>query len=206
MAELMKRIIDIKALPKMFPTHKHEPMFWESLGRAVATFGFLEETLGKAIFALTATKPYSEEEIQKAYESWLPKLQNALSGQLWNLVESYGKAVGEHPDSTKENLGELLDQLKEAAKIRNVICHGSWRAPTAEGASVPFFVSRHQECFETAIDIPFLLQLQEHVCELICAVINTITKMGWQFPGSQGPGAIIGEVDGSPNNLFNTVP
>ena len=82
MAELLRHIIDLGALPKMFPTHKHEPMFWESLGRAVATFGFLEETLGKAIFAFTATKPYSEEEIQKAYENWLLKLQNALSDQL----------------------------------------------------------------------------------------------------------------------------
>jgi hypothetical protein len=177
----------------MFPTHKHEPKFWESLGRAVATFGFLEEILAKAIFAFTATKPYSEEEIQKAYENWLSKLQNALSDQLWNLIESYGKAVREHPDATIENLDELLGQLKKAAKIRNVICHGSWRSPNPDGASVPFFVNRQQECFETAIDIPYLLQLQKHVLELICAVINTVTHMGLQFPGSQGPGAVIWE-------------
>ena len=189
MADRMRHITDLKALPKMFPTHKHEPVFWESLGRAVATFGFLEETLGKAIFAFTATKPYSEEEIQKAYEDWLPKLQNALSDQLGNLIESYGKAVREHPDSTTENLDELLDQLKKSAKIRNVICHGSWQSPNAEGA----FVNRQQERFETAIDIPFLLQLQKHVSELICAVIDTVTHMGWQFPGSQGPGTVIWE-------------
>lgn len=29
-------------LPKDFPTHRHEPVFWEVLGRTVATFGFLE--------------------------------------------------------------------------------------------------------------------------------------------------------------------
>ena len=193
MAERLRRIIDLEALPKMFPTHKHEPMFWESLGRAVATFGFLEETLGKAIFAFTATKPYSEEEIQKAYENWLPKLQDALSDQLWNLIESYGKAVREHPDATIENLDELLDQLKKAAKIRNVICHGFWRSPNAEGGSVPFFVTRQQERFETAIDISFLFQLQKHVSELICAVIDTVTHMGWQFPCSQGSGTVIWE-------------
>ena len=193
MAELLRHIIDLEALPKMFPTHKHEPVFWESLGRAVATFGFLEETLDKAIFAFTATKPYSEEEIQKAYENWLPKLQNALSDQLCSLIKSYGKAVREHPDATIENLDELLDQLKKAVKIRNVICHGSWRSPNAEGVSVPFFVNGQRECFDTAIDIPFLFQLQKHVSELICAVINTVTHMGWQFPGSQGSGTVIWE-------------
>lgn len=193
MAELNRHIIDLETLPGMFPTHTHEPMFWESLGRAVGTFGFLEETLGKAIFAFTATKPYTEEEIQSAYENWLPKLQSALSDQLLNLIESYGKAVREHPGATINNLNELLDQLKKAAKIRNVICHGSWRSPNAEGASVPFFVNRRQELFETAIDIPFLLQLQKHVSELICTVIDTVTHMGLQFPGSQGPGTVIWE-------------
>jgi hypothetical protein len=41
-------------LPPSFPTQAHAPAFWEALGRAVATFGFLEETLGKAIFAFTS--------------------------------------------------------------------------------------------------------------------------------------------------------
>ncbi len=184
-------IVDSKALPKMFPTQMHEPVFWESIGRTVATFGFLEETLRKAIFSFTATKPYSEEKIQAAYENWLPKLQHALTDQLWNLTESYGKAVREHPDSTIEDLDDILNQLKEASKIRNVICHGSWRPPNSNGASIPFFVNRNQEHLETPIDIEFLNQVQRHTTELICAVINTVTHMGWQFPGSNGPGKEI---------------
>jgi hypothetical protein len=35
-------------LPPGFPTQAHSPAFWEALGRAVATFGFLGEMLGKA--------------------------------------------------------------------------------------------------------------------------------------------------------------
>ena len=176
-----------------FPTNFHEPEFWGALGRAVATFGFLEETLAKAIFAFTATKPYSEEEIKKALDEWLPKLQRALSDQLGNLIESFGKAVREHPDAAIENLDDLLRALKEASKIRNVICHGSWPPPNSYGASVPFFVNRQQERFEIPIDISFLKQLQLHVSELICTVIDTVIFMGWQFPGSRGPGRAIWE-------------
>ncbi|MCI0466534.1 MAG: hypothetical protein L0Y57_05950, partial [Beijerinckiaceae bacterium] len=44
--------LDCDKLPAQFPTHLHPPAFWEALGRVVATFGFLEETLGKAIFPL----------------------------------------------------------------------------------------------------------------------------------------------------------
>jgi thymidylate synthase len=184
-------VVDWDALPKNFPTHMHESAFWESLGRAVATFGFLEETLTKAIFSFTATKPYSESEVLEAYNKWLPKLEKSLTDQLWNLTESYGKAVREHPHSKIENLDNLLDQLKEASKIRNVICHGSWRPPNADGASVPFFVNRQKERFETAINVDFLEQVQRHVTELTCVVISSVTCMGWQFPGSKGPGKAI---------------
>lgn len=191
MENIKRYAINLDKLPKLYPTHTHEPLFWESLGRAIATFGFLEEVLAKAIFAFTATKPYSAEEIQKAMAEWLPKLQNSLSDQLWNLIESYGKSVREHPEANFENFDEILNNLKDASKIRNVICHGSWRTPNFEGASVPFFVNRRQEIFDTAIDVSFLIQLQKHVSELICAVINTVTYMGWQFPGSNGPGKSI---------------
>jgi len=180
------------SLSEEFPTNMHKPIFWESLGRVVATFGFLEETLSKAIFLFTATKEYdNDKEVQQAYDEWLPKLEKALTDQLWNLTESYGKAVREHPDSTITNLDELLEQLKEASKIRNVICHGSWRAPDSNGASIPFFINRKLERFETPIDVKYLNQVQRHSIGLICAVINTVTHMGWQFPGSNGPSKVV---------------
>lgn len=184
-------ICDLDSLPKNFPTDRHEPAFWESLGRAVATFGFLEEVLGKAIFAFTATKPYSEEEVEQAYAQWVPKLERALTDQLSKLIESYGKAVREHPGATIEDIDELINDLKEASKMRNVLCHGSWRLPNADGASIPFFINRRKERFTAAVDTGFLNQVQRHATELICSVINTVTHMGWQFPGSNGPGKVI---------------
>ncbi len=184
-------VVDFHRLPMGFPTHMHASTFWESLGRAVATFGFLEETLTKAIFSFTATKPYSEAEVLEAYNKWLPKLEKSLTDQLWNLAESYGKAVREHPHSKLEGLDNLIEHLKEASKIRNVICHGLWRPPNADGASVPFFVNRQKERFETPINVDFIDQVQKHVTELICLVISSVTSMGWQFPGSNGPGKVI---------------
>ena len=193
MADQSRYVIDANAMPARFPTQIHSAEFWENLGRVVGTFGFLEEVLGKAIFAFTATKPYSEEEVLEAYKLWLPKLEHALYDQLGSLIHSYGKAVREHPDSTIENLDELVGNLKAASILRNVICHGSWRYPNAVGASVPFFVNRKMERFDMPIDSQYLIKLQRHVSELICAVINTVTHMGWQFPGSRSPGEVIWE-------------
>ena len=183
--------IEFDRLPAKLPTHKHESEFWESLGRAIAAFGFLEETLGKAIFALTATRSYSESEILKAYEKWKPKLEKALTDQLWNLTVNFGKEIADHPDTTLQNPEVLIKYLKEASKIRNVICHGSWLPPDSSGASIPLFTNRQLERFESPIDTKFLDQTQIHTTELICEVVNTVTRMDFQFPGTEGPGKVI---------------
>jgi hypothetical protein len=184
-------IIDKTGLPKYFPTHAHDSLFWESLGRTVASFGFLEEVLSKAIFAFTATRPYSEDEVQEAYDSWLPLLERSMSDPLGNLIDTYGKAVKNHPKANISNFSDLVDELRAASRIRNVLCHGSWRPPNSNGASVPFFINRQKEKFEDTIDVNYLKRVHAHVAELSCEVINTVTHMGWQFPGSNGPGKKI---------------
>ena len=184
-------IVDQNALPENFPTHLHDGAFWEKLGRAVGTLGFLEETLAKAIFAFTATTEYSPENIDKAYSDWLPKLERSLSDPLGCLIDTYGKAVRSHSNSTIENLKYLLEDLREVSKLRNVLCHGSWGAPDYNSASIPFFINRQKEKFETPINIDFLIQVQKHTCELICSIIDTVTHMGWQFRGSNSPGKVI---------------
>jgi hypothetical protein len=61
-------VVHVGRLPPQYPTHRQDPKFWEALGRTIATFGFLEEILGKAIFAFTATREYADDEIEEALE------------------------------------------------------------------------------------------------------------------------------------------
>ncbi|GAC1336390.1 MAG: hypothetical protein NVSMB26_22870 [Beijerinckiaceae bacterium] len=191
--EMNRLIIDRDKLPPLFPTHRHSPQFWEQLGRTIATYGFLEEVLGKAIFALTATRGYSPDEIDAAYQAWLPQPERALTDQLGNLAESYGRAARDNPATTTTNVDELIEGIKKATVIRNVLCHGSWRSPNTNGASVPLFVNRQKQVFDTAIDVAYLEQVQAHVVELACSVIDSVTHMGWQFPGGAETGKPIME-------------
>ncbi len=184
-------VVDINSLPPGFPTHLHSADFWEQFGRTVATFGHLEEVLGKAIFALTATVRYEETEVQGAFERWLPTLERALIDPLGGLIESTGRACRSHPDVTFSNIDDLLNELRRASAIRNVLCHGSWQSPDAEGRSLPLFVDRQKEVFCTPVDVEYLHQTQRAVVELTCHVINTVTSMGWQFPGTKGPGTVV---------------
>lgn len=184
-------IIDRGNLPAKFPTHRQSPQFWEQLGRTIATYGFLERALGTAIFALTATRRYPPNEIEKAYEAWQKKLELALTGSLSCLAETFGKAARENPAVTTVNVSELVEDIQKAAAMRNVLCHASWPADPVDGASVPRFVNRDLMVFKTAVDVPYLEQVQAHVSDLICSVVGTVTHAGWQFPGTSGPGKPI---------------
>lgn len=181
-------VVNLDALPNLYPTHLHDAVFWEWLGRTVGTYGFLEEVLGRAIFSFTGTRNYDERDVQKAYMDWLPTLKRALSDPLGGLIDSYSKAVRENSSSTITNLNDLVEDLREASKIRNVLCHGSWGMPDETGASIPRFFNRQNEKFETKVDVEFLKQVQRHVVQLAGVVISTVTHMGWQFPGTGGPG------------------
>lgn len=178
-------------LPVGFPTHLHDPAFWEALGRAVATFGFLEDALSRAIFAFTGMKRYKEEEIEEVYKTWLLKLERTLTDPLGKLIDAYGESVRDHGGANIENFDHLLVNLRKASSIRNVICHGSWGPPDQSGATVPSFINQRKEVFTTPVDKLFLEQLQNATAILTCDVINTVTCMGWQFPGSNGPGKEI---------------
>lgn len=178
-------------LPTDFPTHMHSVEFWEQLGRAVATFGFLEEVLGKAIFALTATRRYEQDEIDEAYQEWIPTLERAVSDTLGRLIDLYAKSLNDNPDVRLANASDLIDDLREAATLRNVLCHGSWGAPSDDGSSRPFFITRKMMIFDTRIDVAHLVQTRKQVVKLCCSVINSVTHMGWQFPGSSGPGEAV---------------
>jgi hypothetical protein len=61
------------------------------------------------------------------------------------------------------------------------------------GAVATFGVNRQKMVWHTAIDIPYLEQTQKAVAELACAIVNTVTHMGWHFPGSHGPGKTLFE-------------
>lgn len=186
--------VDFDKLPAQFPTHLHSPEFWEALGRAVATFGFLEDTLAKAIFSFTATRQYPETEIEAAFEEWLVTLEQAPSDPLGKLIKSYEKAVREHPKApiNSDKLDELIGRLREASTFRNALCHASWnRRPDEQGRSLPWFVKKYKGMFETPIGLAWLVQMQRHTTELACFVMETVTLMGYQFPGSKGPGKRI---------------
>ena len=180
--------VDVRKLPIGYPTHLHSAQFWEQVGRTVASFGFLEDVLLRAIVALTYTREVSDDELEVETAEAANRLKKAVSDTLWPLIDEYVRLSKAHQAYPFSNLSDLEADLRSATKLRNVIAHGSWRVPDEQGRSVPHFVNRQGEAFETPVDIAFLQDLQQHTAELAAAVVNSITLMGWAFPGTSGPG------------------
>ncbi|HEU6436924.1 MAG TPA: hypothetical protein VE028_05695 [Nitratidesulfovibrio sp.] len=195
MADKIYYYIDTATLPETFPTHEHPPHFWEALGRTIATFGFLEEMLGKAIFAFTVTRKYPAHDAERAYQAWLLKIEKALTDPLVNLAETYRKSVLDHPECDLQNVDDLIEKIKRYSKIRNALCHGSWRPPDKRGKSTILFVNKQKERFTTPMDVQFLQRVQKNTMLIACSVINSVTHMGWQFPGSASPGEQLWDTD-----------
>lgn len=190
-AERDSYIIDVAGLPANYPTHRHDSSFWEELGRTVATFGFLEATLGNAIFAVTATTEYSGDAVEEAVEKWTSGLEKALTDTLGAKISGYESALRANSRVTIGDLDLLIEDLRTASRFRNALCHGSWGLPDASGASVPHFVDRKFKTFKDPVDIAYLRQKRRETMMLVISVINSVTTMGYQFPGSSGPGERI---------------
>ena len=183
-------VVSRASLPPNWPIDYLSSEFCESLGRAVATFGYLEKVLGKAILVFVSTREFgTADELESQLESLYEKLDIALTGSLGALIDQYESAVKSHQENPVLNFEELLKDLREAARLRNVICHGLWRHPDSEGASLPYFVTqKKKEKVTSPMNRDDLDKTQQQVAGLICAIIDSVTSMGWKFPGLHSPG------------------
>lgn len=181
-------VIDRDKLPVDYPTHSHDPQFWEELGRTVAVFGFLEEMLGKAIFALTGMRKFDPDGDPNAFAEWIKTLEKAITDQLGGLIIIFEKALADNDMAKDIDFSGLTAELKKAKDIRNVLCHCSWGKPDDQGRTVPKFVNRKLAVFESPVDVEFLQTTRKAVVDLTCDVLDSVTLLGIQFPGSESPG------------------
>jgi len=166
-------------VPEQFPTHRLDPSFWEALGRAVGSFGFLEEVLGKAIFAITSCQPVGDNP-EQALEDWGKVLERALTDTLDPLATAFQAAAKRHQYSDMEAVTSLADDIRKAAVVRNALCHGSWYEINSVSAR-PLYADKKRGLFETDVDIEYLAQLQRHAASLAVDVITVVRAMGLPF-------------------------
>lgn len=140
-------------------THYRLPRdFAGALGHAVAGFGWLEEVMKRAIYALDRARladDLSDAELQR----WLRKMGDIADDSMGTLVEQFDAALRRHPGVAGRDA--LNDRLLAIKLMRNLLCHASWRPTDRAGRWHPAFVNTRGEVFPDDMGIEDLDRIAE---------------------------------------------
>lgn len=188
--------VDRSRLPAEWPTHGGTPAFWEELGRTVAAFGCLEDTLARACFALTATREYADRgEAEAAFPKWRTKLERSLTDALGSLTSKIAEAF-ENDDRVPADVGtDIVRRLHELAVWRNALCHGAWVRFDADGAAwLRYFrrTSDGPEALDRSLSSEEIASIRAGAVEVTICLVDAVAHTGVRFPGTTPPSVEVG--------------
>ena len=183
--------VDRNKLPTEWPTHRGTPAFWEELGRTVAAFGFLEDTLARACFALTATREYANiGEVEAAFPKWRTKLERSLTDTLASLTSKIAEAF-ENDDRVPADVGSgIVRRLHELAVWRNALCHGAWVRFDGDGAAwLRYFrrTSDGPEALDRSLSSEEIASIRAGAVDVTIRLVDVVAHTDVRFPGTTPP-------------------
>ncbi len=124
----MPLVVDRARLPEHWPTNGGSSALWEALGRTVATFSHLEDTMARAWFGLTATREFQNmEQAEAAFPRWEKALKESPTDSLHSFTKMLKKAFDDDDRVPDEVAGTFLVHLDQVRVWRNALCHGVWQ-------------------------------------------------------------------------------
>ena len=128
-------IAELKAVVEERPIQPASEALWEEVGRAVATFGTLEDVLARTLYVITGHQKVKEDDApDEQVEEWCEKLISHMSDTLGGLAHVLGAAWNERDGVLHRGNKEIVDEITAVAKERNRLCHKAWGkflAPTS---------------------------------------------------------------------------
>ena len=167
-----------------WPLSRDNPAFWEELGKAVAAFGYLENTLVSACYSLTAppADPGNMQDEQiPALLQWYREVEAFRADSLHVLAGRFDKLLkkdGRVPHTVRNGLRKQLDELRH---WRNALCHGAWFGFSGDGAGVlsHYFMENKQAIrFPPTVALKDLAELRARIVDATIRVEETASVAG----------------------------
>ena len=145
-----------------------------ALGHAVASFGFLEESLKRAIFSLTR-KGLGTDASDLALQAWLQRVEDIADDSLGTLIDSFLATArrAETPD-----LAPLAQELPRLRRLRNLLCHASWRPGGMPGGWHPTFVNTRGESYPGELTAQDVLQIRDRTLAAARRIVRIMRATG----------------------------
>lgn len=187
----MPQVVDRAGLPKDWPTHRGSSKLWEELGRAIASFSHLEDTLARAYFGFTGTKTFETEgQAEAAFPQWAKELKQSLTNSLYALTLKLGKAFEEDNRVPKAVASDIIDRLNELRVWRNALCHGAWQDFAADGSSQHRYFRKTAhgvEQLDDRLTLEKVSSIRLAAVELTLDIVDLLSVVDVQFPGTAQP-------------------
>ena len=159
-----------------WPLSWDHPAFWEELGKTVAAFGYLENELTSACYALTGPpadfKNLQPDQIE-AHLKWYAKVEGYRADAMFALVDRFDELLrkdGRVPHTVRSELRGRLDELRT---WRNALCHGAWFGFSGDGAAV---LAHYYREGKRVIQFPPMVTLQ-NLAELRGRIVDATIRV-----------------------------
>ena len=171
------------------PVHDPTVQLWEQIGRAVATFGMLEDLLPRALYIITGYQRVDEtEDTNQQVEEWCARLIKSMSDTLGGLALSLKAAWKERDGVLQPENAKLVQEIQVLTKLRNRVCHATYQdfmtpdvASARDGPIDPGVDNETRE----AIAISALQDAKLRVVATIAALRTEVrTRYQSGFPGA----------------------
>ena len=180
-----------------WPLSRENPAFWQELGKTVAMFGDLENTLVSACYGLT--KPPADPaairpEQVPAWLEWYAGVEAIRTDAMRVLSDRFIKLLGKDghvPHAVRVQLRARLDGL---IPWRNALCHGVWFGFSGDGAAVLSHLYRDGDLvmqFPARVTVEELARLRARTVDAVVRVSEAAAVAGSSLRRCRRPAAQI---------------
>lgn len=166
--------------------------FAAALGQCVASFGWLEEVIKRAIYALDRAR-LADDLTPEELQAWLTRIGGIADDSMGTLIEQLDAAMRRHPGLRDRN--QITDRLGEIRLYRNLLCHASWRPTDRKTHWHPAFVSAKGEVHDTAMtraDLDAIAQATLEAGTRVTAIMQATGVESHWAGDDAGSGAVSG--------------
>ncbi|WBU57943.1 hypothetical protein [Paracoccus sediminicola] len=148
--------------------------FAAAIGHAVSGFGFLEEALKRAIFALSRDG-LGEAPSDRALNSWLQRMEDVADDSLGTLIDQFIKQMQRARVKDRDSLAGALRQIRRS---RNMLCHASWKPVADSPRWHPAFLNTKGEAFPDDLGIKDIERIQDQTLDAAARIVAIMRATG----------------------------